>query len=91
MPTIDIKRSHNLGKAAGRAAAEQVANRLKDKVEATWKWVGDDIVFERTGAKGRIAVTDTTVHIEIDLSLVLRPLKGMLESKANKYLDEYIK
>lgn len=91
MATIDIKRTHTLGLEKAREGAEHVARRLQDKLEAKWSWVGDEIVFHRTGAKGRIAVTSTTVHVEIDLALVLRPLKSKVESKALQYLDEYIK
>jgi len=35
-------------------------------------------------------VTATEVRIEIDLSFILRPLKGRIEEKANQYLDEYL-
>jgi putative polyhydroxyalkanoate system protein len=90
MATIDIKRSHNVGKEKARAAAEQVAERLKEKIDATYRWDGDDLRFERSGAKGRIAVSATEVRIEIELSLLLRPLKGKIEEKAHKYLDEYL-
>lgn len=90
MATIDIKRTHALGKEKARAAAQQVAERLKDKIDATYHWDGDDLRFERTGAKGRIAVSATEVRIEIDLSFLLRPLKGKLEDKAKQYLDEYL-
>lgn len=90
MATIDIKRTHAVGKDKARAAAEQVAERLKDKIDATYRWDGDDLRFERSGAKGRIAVTATEVRIEIDLSFLLRPLKGRIEEKANQYLDEYL-
>ncbi len=91
MATIDIQRTHSLGKDKARAAAELVAERLKEKIDATYRWDGDDLRFERSGAKGRIHVTDSTVRLEIDLSLVLRPLKGKIEEKAHKYLDEYLR
>ena len=91
MATIDITRTHALGKERAREVAELVAERLKDKISATYHWVGDDLRFERSGAKGRIAVTATEVRIEIDLSMILRPLKGKIESKANQYLDEYLR
>ena len=91
MATIDISRTHTLGLEKARECAEAVAKRLEARMEAKWRWIGDEIVFERIGAKGRIAVTATTVHVEIDLSLVLRPLKGKLVQKTNQYLDEYVK
>ena len=91
MATIDITKKHTKTREEARAAAEQVANRLKDKLEATWRWSGEEIVFERTGAKGRIVIGDGVVRVEIDLAFVLRPLKGKVESKAQQYLDEYLK
>jgi putative polyhydroxyalkanoate system protein len=90
MAKIEVSRAHTKGKEAARTAAEHVANRLKDKLEATWRWAGDDIVFERTGAKGRIAVGDTVVRVEIELAFILRPLQGKVEQKAKQYLDEYL-
>jgi putative polyhydroxyalkanoate system protein len=91
MATIDIKRSHALGKDKARAAAEAVARRLKDKIDATYRWKGDDLEFERSGAKGRIAVSDTEVRVQVELGLLLGPLKGKIEDKVHQYLDEYLK
>lgn len=91
MATIDIKRAHQLPRDEARSAAENVAKRLEQKLEATWRWVGEDIVFEATGAKGKMTLTPGQVRVEIDLSFLLRPLKGKVEQKTNQYLDEYIK
>jgi putative polyhydroxyalkanoate system protein len=91
MATIDIKRSHSIGKDKARTAAEAVAQRLKDKIDATYRWEGDDLKFERSGAKGRIAVSDTEVRVEVELGMLLRPIKGKIEDKVHQYLDEYLK
>ena len=88
MATIDVRRAHTIGKDKARAAAESVAERLRDKIQISYQWAGDDLRFERTGARGAIHVTDREVHVEIDLSLVLRPMKGKIEGKVHKYLDE---
>jgi putative polyhydroxyalkanoate system protein len=88
MATIDIRRNHTIGKAAARDAAQGIAEKLKDKVDVRYHWDGDDLRFERTGAKGRIQVTESEVRVEIDLNLALRPLRGKLEAKVHKYLDE---
>lgn len=90
MATIDIKRTHALGLEKARGAAQLVAERLKDKINATYHWDGNALRFERAGAKGQITVSATEVRIEIDLGLLLRPLRGKLESKAKQYLDEYL-
>jgi putative polyhydroxyalkanoate system protein len=88
MATIDIRRTHSIGKDAARKAAEGVAEKLKEKLSVTYKWEGDDLRFQRTGASGRIRVTDTEVHVEVELGFLLKPMKGKVEQKVHQYLDE---
>ena len=91
MATIDIRRTHAIGKDKARKAAEGVAERLKEKLEVKYRWEGDDLTFERTGASGRIHVTDNEVRVEVDLNFLLRPMKGKVEQKVHQYLDEALK
>ncbi len=88
MADIQVKRSHALGKEKAREVAEQVAEKLKERLQAKAHWDGDVLRFERKGANGFIAVTDEVVDVEISLSLMLRPMKGMIEGKVRQYLDE---
>ena len=88
MATIDVRRNHTLGLPAAREAAERIAEKLRDKLEVRYRWEGDDLRFERTGANGRIHVTATEVRVEIDLAFLLKPMKGKVESKVHQYLDE---
>ena len=88
MATIDIKRDHSIGKDQARQVAEKIAERLKDKIQVTYRWDGDSLRFERSGAKGSIDVTDKNVRVAIELGMMLRPMKGMVEEKVNKYLDD---
>ena len=88
MATIDIRRSHSVGKDKARSLAEGIADKLKDKLDVTYSWDGDHLRFQRTGAKGSILVTDDVVHVQIDLAFALRPMKGMVEGRVKKYMDE---
>lgn len=88
MATIDITRKHSAGKDKAREVAESIAERLKDKIGITYRWAGDDLNFERTGAKGTIHVADDSVRVEVDLKMMLRPMKGKIEGKIHQYLDE---
>lgn len=88
MATIEISRSHWLGKDEAREAAEGIARRLESKLDVKYRWEGDDLRFERTGAKGRIHVADGAVRVEVDLGMMLRPMKGKVEQKIHQYLDE---
>jgi putative polyhydroxyalkanoate system protein len=91
MATIDVRRTHNLGLDGARKAAEQLAEKLKEKLEIRYRWEGNDLRFERTGANGRIQVGATEVRVEIDLAFLLKPMKGKVESKVHQYLDEALR
>ena len=92
MATIEIRKPHNLGRDAARAKAEEIANRLKEKLSLDWQWEGDSVLFEAKGgkakgAKGTLVVTASEITVNVDLPLLLRPLKGMVESKIREKLD----
>jgi putative polyhydroxyalkanoate system protein len=92
MATIEMERRHTLGKEAARTKAEELADRMKEKIGIEWAWVGDSIKFESKsgaakGAKGKVDVTDTSIRVEVDLPFMLRPLKGMVESRIREKLD----
>jgi putative polyhydroxyalkanoate system protein len=92
MATIEIQRNHGLGLETVKQKAEHLANGMKEKLGLEWKWHGDEIRFDAPsgmakGAKGRVAVTATTLRVEIDLPLLLRPAKGAVEAKVNAKID----
>ena len=73
-----------------REGAQKLAERLKEKLDAKFHWDGDVLKFERTGASGKITVGDKDVRIEVDLGLMLRPMKSKVEEKIEQYLKEYM-
>ncbi len=92
MATIEMKKNHTLGKEGARTKAEDFAKSLQSRLELEWSWAGDTINFvskggAAKGAKGRIVVTDTAIAVDVDLPLMLRPLKGMVEGKIREKLD----
>ena len=91
MATIDIKRAHSIGKDKAREATQQIADRLKAKMDVTYRWEGDTLKFERTGASGTIKVSDTAVEVAVDLNMMLRPMKGKVQEKIEHYFSEYLK
>jgi len=88
--TIHMVKTHNLGKEKALEAAVKVAERLKEKAEIAYTIEGDRIEVKRTGAKGRIVVRETEVEAEVELGMMLRPMKGMIESKMAEYFDKYL-
>ncbi|HEX7479823.1 MAG TPA: polyhydroxyalkanoic acid system family protein [Polyangiales bacterium] len=91
MADIRVERKHGLGKEAALAAALQVADRLKEKAQVGYRVNGDTIEFERTGAKGRIIVSEDTVVAEVQLGLLLRPMRSLVEAKIDEYFARYMK
>jgi putative polyhydroxyalkanoate system protein len=89
MATIDIVRSHGLGRDKARAAVERIAHEISSKLQADTQWEGDSLAFSRSGANGRIDVEDHKVRVNVDLGLMLSPMRGMIEQQINSYLDEY--
>lgn len=92
MATIDIRRPHGVGKDTAKQKAEELAKSLETKIGIRWSWAGDTIRFDAPsglakGASGTVHVDASTVHVQIDLPLMLRAIKGTIESKVNKKLD----
>jgi putative polyhydroxyalkanoate system protein len=89
MATIDIRRRHTLGLSKAREAAVLVAKRLEERIQVRYHWEGDDLALERTGATGRFMIREDEIHVQIDLGLPLRPLKGRVTQRVHDYLDEF--
>jgi len=95
MATIDIKRSHTLDRDEAKRRAEALARSMEEKLGIRWRWEGDVIRFDAPsgaakGATGVVKVEVQNVRVEVDLPFMLRPLKGTVESKINKKLDDLL-
>jgi len=95
MATIDVTRPHSLPKEDAKKKAEEFAKSMQERFELDWRWEGDSIHFDAThgaakGTKGEVNVTDKTVRVQIDLPLMLRMLKGTIESKVEEKLTKLL-
>jgi putative polyhydroxyalkanoate system protein len=95
MSTIDISRPHQLPKDEAKKRAEELAKSLEAKFNLTWRWDGDSIRFDAPsgaakGTKGEVSVSDTNVRVQIDLPLMLRMLKGTVETKVHEKLAQLL-
>jgi putative polyhydroxyalkanoate system protein len=91
MAKIHITRKHSMGKEGAKREVDQMAGELKSRLQAETRWEGDDLLFERSGADGRIQVTDNEVTVDIELGFALSMMKGMIENQVAGYLDERLK
>ena len=90
MPTIKVKRQHSLGPKKARATVEKLAEKLQKDLDAEYHWEGSTLRFSRTGASGRIDVSDDEVLVEVKLGMLLGPLKGKIERTIEDEIDRYL-
>lgn len=95
MATIDVRRNHALSKDEAKRRAEDLAKSMQQKLDLEWRWEGDRIVFEAPrgaakGTKGTVDVSDQDVRVQIDLPLMMRMLKGTVESKVSEKLNQLL-
>lgn len=95
MATIDISKSHSLGKDGARKKAEELAKDMEGSMGIKWSWEGDKIKFNAPsgtakGTSGTVSVDDSKVRVEIDLPFLLKAMKGMVEGKVNEKLNKLL-
>ncbi len=95
MSTIDVRRTHALPKEEARKRAESLAKAMQSRFDLDWRWEGDRILFEAPkgaakGTKGSVDVSDEEVRVQIDLPLLLRVMKGTIESKVQEKLGQVL-
>jgi putative polyhydroxyalkanoate system protein len=95
MATIDVRRTHALPRDEARKRAEDLARSMQQRFELDWRWEGDRIVFEAPrgaakGTRGSVEVGEREVRVQIDLPMLLRMLKGTVESKVNEKLSQVL-
>ena len=89
MPSIDIRRPHQLPIPEARAVVDKVAARMQEKFGMTGQWQGDTLKFSRSGVTGSIAVGSDVIEVKAELGMMLTPLKGMVEQEIRRKLDEH--
>ena len=88
MADIDIKRAHNMGLKAARAAADKMAEHLGKKFGLKGDWNGNVLAFERPGVSGSLAVDDKDVRIAVSLGFLLKAMRGSIEGAVHEELDK---
>ena len=89
MPTILVRRQHELGLAKAKQLARSIARRLKNDYGGSFGWKGNVLHFERTGASGSVAVTKDDVEVQVELGLLLRPLRSRIEREIVAFCDQH--
>jgi putative polyhydroxyalkanoate system protein len=90
MPSISIAKKHALSHRKAKEVAERIAKDLKKRFELEYAWEGDHVDFERPGISGRMHVGKTDISLDVNLGLLLTPLKPAIEREIHAQLDKLI-
>ena len=88
MADIDIRKTHNLGLKAARAAADKMAEHLGKKFGLQGGWNGNTLNFERPGVTGSLAVDDKDLRLAVTLGFLLKAMKGSIEAAVKTELEK---
>jgi putative polyhydroxyalkanoate system protein len=81
MSDIFIIQSHQFQEQEIPPLLEKLAARLEQKIQAQCKVEDKQLLFSRSGAKGKVLVDDAELVIEVQLGLMLKPMKSMIEQQ----------
>ncbi len=88
MATITVEKTHALGQDEAIKRAQEVTKDLAIKLNAEITWTPTGATFKGTGFTGTAKVTNDRVAVDVDLSLMLRPLKSTIMAKIEQKLSE---
>ena len=88
MADIEIKRSHNMGLKAARAAADRMAEHLGKRFGLSGDWDGNVLKFARTGVNGSLEVDERDLLLSVSLGFLLRAMKPSIEMAVRQELDQ---
>jgi len=90
MPDIVIIRSHELPVAKAKTLVQKAADHLSAEHQLESEWHGNTLRFQRSGVNGQIHVTDSKIHLDVSLGLLLKPFKAKFASEIGRNLDKYL-
>jgi putative polyhydroxyalkanoate system protein len=81
MSDINLVRRFSLPIAIAKARVQKTADELAAEYNLESEWHGNTLHFHRSGLDGEMHVTDSEIWLKVNLSLLLKPLKGQIVSR----------
>ncbi len=86
MATFRVEHRHALpAEEAVRRVKEVLEERAGGRAEVVWD--GHDASFRGRGFSGNATIRDGLVSVDVELGLLLRPLRGTIETKLSEALQ----
>ncbi len=96
MPKIKLSENHGLAREELIKRVDDYLSLLRDdKMKAMnfgfeWNSAQTDIALTGSGFKGSVKLSDSSVDVLIDLSMMLTPFKGKVEESLKRGLKKYL-
>ena len=90
MSDIVFIRNHALPAAKAKDCVQKAADALAGEYQLKSEWHGNTLRFQRTGVNGQIHVTDSKIHLDLSLGLLLKPFKAKFVGEIERNLDKYL-
>ncbi len=82
MPKVEISHNHKVAADEARKRIDSLNQELGAQYGLSSRWLSDtEARFERTGATGTIRIEPHRIHVHLDLSLAMLPIKGAIEKR----------
>ena len=88
MATIELRHDHALGEEASLDAARELVDTFAGKLKAAVQWDGCRATFRGAGFSGAARVEPGRLEVDVELSMVMRPLKGKVEERLRRAVEE---
>jgi putative polyhydroxyalkanoate system protein len=90
MSEIKLVKSHSLPIAKAKALVQKVADELAAEYGLSSEWHGNTLKFHRSGADGKLYVTDSEIRLDVTLGFLLTPLKGKIVGHIERSFDRLL-
>lgn len=94
MSDISFQKEHDLGLDKARQLAQEwmddAAKKLGLQCKCEQGADKDTITFERAGVTGKMLVSGTSFDLDIDLNIMMKAFKPMVEAEVSKNLNRII-
>jgi putative polyhydroxyalkanoate system protein len=81
MADIFLVHPHRFSEQEIPPLMEKLSSSLTRKIDAVCRQQGKELRFSRSGAKGKVLVDEENLVIEVQLGLMLKPMKAMIEQQ----------
>ncbi|AFC85648.1 polyhydroxyalkanoic acid system family protein [Frateuria aurantia] len=90
MSKVDVREPCHLPQAEARQRIDKIVSNMHEQFGTQGEWSGDCYRFSRSGLNGRVTVDPDSVRIEIELGLLMTPLKPMIEQEIRRKFKQHL-